>query len=269
MIPYLLQMGAIGRRRGGMPNVRPMELADALRTNPSIREFTDEPVDDATARRAARAGPVRAERRQPAAVARRGHPGPQRLRRQLADLCGPVWSAYLAERMAGVAPFNVIDRPAEVPELGPQPNPVLDGIEDVPVVLVVAADLSVIAMMDAALDRPPLTGGASIYPFVLSILLAARDRGLGGVLTTFLARAEDEARPLLGLPDSWAIAAMVCLGHPVRRPTKLTRKPVAEFATDRSLRRRRVRRLSSVASVADLVDQPPLERGRRRRSPRR
>ena len=25
-----------------------MELADALRTNPSIRDFTDEPVDDAT-----------------------------------------------------------------------------------------------------------------------------------------------------------------------------------------------------------------------------
>jgi nitroreductase len=66
---------------------------------------------------------------------------------------------------------------------------------------------------------------------VHSILLAARDRGLGGVMTTFLARAEVEARPLLGLPDSWAVASMVCLGHPVRRATRLTRKPVAEFAT--------------------------------------
>ena len=207
-----------------------MELADALRTNPSIRDFTDEPVPDATVAELlelARFAPSGGNR-QPWHVA---VVQDRALRRQLADLCGPVWSAYVAERMAGVAPFNVIDRPAEVPELGPQPNPVLDGIEDVPVVLVVAADLSVIAMMDADLDRKPIAGGASIYPFVLSILLAARDRGLGGVLTTFLARAEEEARPLLGLPDSWAIAAMVCLGHPVQRPTKLTRKPVAEFAT--------------------------------------
>lgn len=207
-----------------------MELADALRTNPSIRDFTQEPVDDGTVAallELARFAPSGGNR-QPWHVAVIKDPA---LRRQLADLCGPVWSEYLAERMAGVAPFNVIDRPSEVPDLGPQPNPVLDGIEDVPVVLVVAADLSVIAMMDAWLDRPALSGGASIYPFVLSILLAARDRGLGGVLTTFLARAEEAARPLLGLPDSWAIAAMVCIGHPVRRPTRLTRLPVSAFTT--------------------------------------
>jgi nitroreductase len=69
-----------------------------------------------------------------------------------------------------------------------------------------------------------------VYPFVHSILLAARGRGLGGVMTTFLARAEDAARPLLGLPDDWAIASMVCLGHPVRRATKLSRRPVRELA---------------------------------------
>jgi hypothetical protein len=50
-------------------------------------------------------------------------------------------------------------------------------------------------------------------------------------MTTFLARAEDQARPLLGLPADWAVASMVVLGHPVRRPAKLTRGPVADFAT--------------------------------------
>ena len=207
-----------------------MELGEALRTNPSIREFTDEPVPDGVVAELldlARFAPSGGNR-QPWRVAVIQDRG---LRRRLADLCGPVWSEYLAEGMAGVAPFNVVDRPSEVPELGPQPNPVLDHVEEIPVVLVVAADLSLIAMMDAALDRPALTVGGSVYPFVHSILLAARDRGLGGVMTTFLARAEDEARPLLGLPDSWAIAAMVCLGHPVRRATKLRRRPVAAFAT--------------------------------------
>lgn len=207
-----------------------MELAEALRTNPSTRDFTDEPVaDDVVAEllELARFAPSGGNR-QPWRVAVIQD---RALRRRLADLCGPVWSEYLAEGMAGVAPFNVVDRPTEVPALGPQPNPVLDRVEDIPVVLVVAADLSLIAMMDAVLDRPALTGGGSVYPFVHSILLAARDRGLGGVMTTFLARAEEDARPLLGLPDSWAIAAMVCLGHPVRRATRLRRNPVAEFAT--------------------------------------
>jgi nitroreductase len=85
-------------------------------------------------------------------------------------------------------------------------------------------------MMDKDLARPTLSGGASVYPFVHSLLLSARGRGLGGVMTTFLARAEDAARPLLGLPDDWAIASMVCLGHPVRRATRLRRRPVAELA---------------------------------------
>jgi nitroreductase len=70
-----------------------------------------------------------------------------------------------------------------------------------------------------------------VYPFVYNLLLAARDRDLGGVMTTFLARAEDLARPLLGLPDGWAIASMVVLGHPRRRPTRLNRHPVAEFTS--------------------------------------
>jgi nitroreductase len=65
---------------------------------------------------------------------------------------------------------------------------------------------------------------------VHSILLAARDRNLGGVMTTFLARAEPEAAPLLRLPDTWALASMVFLGHPVRRATKLVRRPVRDFA---------------------------------------
>jgi nitroreductase len=207
-----------------------MELLEALRTNPSVRDFTDAPVSDeevAAILDDARFAPSGGNR-QPwrVAVIR-----DRALRRQLADLCGPVWSDYLAEGLAGVTPFNVIDRPADVTALGPQPNPLLDHVEDVPVVLVVAADLASIAMMDKDLARPTLSGGASVYPFVLSILLAARARDLGGVMTTFLARAEEEARPLLGLPDSWAVASMVFLGHPVRRTTRLTRRPVEGFTT--------------------------------------
>ena len=92
-------------------------------------------------------------------------------------------------------------------------------------------DLRVLAVMDRDLDRPSLVGGGSIYPFVQNILLAARNQGLGGVLTTFLAAHEPRAAALLGLPADQAIAAMVGLGTPVHQVTRLRRRPVESFAT--------------------------------------
>lgn len=207
-----------------------MELLEALRTNPAVREFTDQAVTDeevAELLEVARFAPSGGNR-QPWKVAVVKDAA---LRRQLADLCVPVWSEYVALSTAGHTPFAAVGDPVRAEDAPRVPNPLLDDIERIPVVLVVAADLGSIAMMDRDLGRATLSGGASIYPFVHSILLAARDRGLGGVLTTFLARAEDAARPLLGLPDGWAVAAMVCLGHPARRATKLRRRGVAEFTT--------------------------------------
>lgn len=207
-----------------------MDLIEALRSNPAVRQFTDEPVGDDVLTElleVARFAPSGGNR-QPWHVAVVRDIG---LREELAALCRPVWQDYMEIGASGATPFAAVGDPPVSQPLDPVPNPVLDGIAQTPVVLVVAADLGNIAMMDKDLDRATLTGGASIYPFVHSILLAARDHGLGGVLTTFLARAEEAARPLLGLPDTWAIAAMVAIGHPVSRPTKLRRRPVGEFTT--------------------------------------
>lgn len=219
-----------GARARPQAYARRMELLEALRANPAVREFTDEPVSDDEVRDlldTARFSPSGGNR-QPWRVAIIKDVG---LRRQLADLCGPVWSEYMSISVTGATPFAAVGETPPVVDLGRVPNPLLDAVETIPVVLVVAADLGSIAMMDKDLGRAALTGGASVYPFVHSLLLAARDRGLGGVMTTFLARAEDAARPLLGLPDTWAVASMVCIGHPVHRATKLTRRSVGEFTT--------------------------------------
>jgi hypothetical protein len=50
-------------------------------------------------------------------------------------------------------------------------------------------------------------------------------------MTTVLTRHEQAARDVLGVPDSYAVAALVALGYPVTRPTKLTRRSVEQFAT--------------------------------------
>ena len=205
-----------------------MEVRDALRGTGSQRAFTDEPVPDgevAAILDDARFAPSGGNR-QPWRVALVKDVA---LRRRLADLMQPVWDEYMGAVHAGATPY-AWGRSIDAAPI-PTPNPLLAGIEQVPVVLAIAADLDDIALMDGILDRPAIVGGASIYPFCWNIILAARDRGLGGVVTTFLSRNEPAAAPLLALPDGHALAATIFLGHVERHPTKLRRRPVEQFAT--------------------------------------
>lgn len=199
-----------------------------LRTSGSVRAFTDQPVDDATlysvldtARFAPSGG-----NRQPWRVAVIREPS---ARRAVAGLMQDVWNEYMAYNRAGLVPFATQQLPAG--SIEHVPNPLLDAIDTIPVVLAIAADRTKIAVMDGHLDRPSLTGGASIYPFCWNLLLAARQHGLGGVMTTFLSRAEPVAVPVLGLPEHHALAATIFLGHPVHQPTRLSRQPVESFTT--------------------------------------
>src|SRR5215218_2270296 len=186
-----------------------MDITTTLRTTGAARAFTEAPVSRATLRGIlddARFAPSGGNR-QPWRVAVVEDAA---LRRYIGTLMQPVWDGYVARLGLGVTPYNVVDdaEPDTVPHA---PNPLIDTIEHVPVVLAVAADLRRIALMDGALERVPITGGASIYPFCWSILLAARARGLGGVLTTFLSRAEPAAGPELGLPEHHALVATIFL----------------------------------------------------------
>jgi len=93
------------------------------------------------------------------------------------------------------------------------------------------ADLERLATVDRDLDHYTLVGGASIYPFAWSILLAARAEGLAGVMTTMVVRDEATVKELLGVPDSFVVAGVLALGRPVHQPSRLRRAPVGEFAT--------------------------------------
>jgi nitroreductase len=91
--------------------------------------------------------------------------------------------------------------------------------------------LTVVAAIDQDLDRVGIAGGASVYPLIWNILLAARSEGYGGTITTMAIATEDQVRDLLGIPERHAVAAVVPLGKPVRQLTKLRRRPVGEFIT--------------------------------------
>lgn len=219
-----------------------MDLVEALRTTGSVRSFTSAPVSDESVAQIlddARFAPSGGNR-QPwrVAVVR-----DTAIRVALADAMRPVWNDYVSASAEGATPFAHGHGPTRAPIA--VPNELLDRIVAVPVVLVVAADLGRIALMDSDLARPPITAGGSVYPFCWSVLLAARARGLAGVLTTFLSRVEPQVEQLLALPPDHALAATMFLGVANHRPTRLKRRPVEGFAT------------------CDTFDGPPLHPGSR------
>ena len=73
-----------------------------------------------------------------------------------------------------------------------------------------------------------LSSGASIYPAVQNLMLAARAFGIGSALTTIHRQREDEVRALLGIPEDVQTAALIPLGYPRGRWGVGRRRPVEE-----------------------------------------
>jgi nitroreductase len=71
--------------------------------------------------------------------------------------------------------------------------------------------------------------GASIYPSVQNLMLAARAIGLGTVLTTLHRRRKERIHEILGIPDHIESAAIIPLGWPDRAYGPNRRPPVAQF----------------------------------------
>jgi len=218
-----------------------MELGQALRSTGAVRSFTDDPVPDDvlyglldTARFAPNGGNRQAWR---VIVVRDAA-----TRVALRDLYLPGWYEYLPQMEAGLTPFAPFTdrdaetaaraRAAEFAERGAAAPGFAERLHEVPALLVLLADLRNLATLDRDLDRYTLVGGASIYPFAWSVLLAAHDAGLGGVITTVAIREEPALRELFGIPDHVVVAGVLALGYPDgKRATKLRRNPVESFAT--------------------------------------
>jgi nitroreductase len=210
-----------------------MEFAEVVRTTFACREFTDQPVTDEVIHRlldSARFAPSGGNRQGWKVIVVKD----RATRTRLAELCEPTMAVYLAQVKAGEAPWNTVvptSVDVEAAARGRSGFPLLAQLADVPALLVVGVDLGVVASFDRYLNRVGVISGASIYPFVWNVLLAARNEGLGGALTTFLAGQEPEAQAVLGLPAQVAVAAMIPLGYPRRQLTRLKRNPVEAFAT--------------------------------------
>jgi nitroreductase len=208
-----------------------MELYDVMRTTFAAREFTDDPLPDPVLYRIldnARFAPSGGNRQGTHVTAVRDIT----VRQRLAELSIPGARRYFAQLAAGENPWNAVEPSSVLAETiagTAVPDEFTAPFRRAAVVLVITVDLTRVAAMDQHQNPIGVVSGASVYPLVWSILLAARNEGYGGTLTTMTVPEEAQIRDLLGIPDTHAVAALVPLDKPTR--SKLRRRPVEQFAT--------------------------------------
>ena len=91
------------------------------------------------------------------------------------------------------------------------------------------APVWIVACLDEGTATPTRSSGASIYPAVQNMLLAARALGLGSTLTTRHLLHEKDAEAALGLPPGVHSYAILPIGYPMGKFGPVGRGPLAEI----------------------------------------
>ena len=196
-------------------------LLEGLATTRAIRRFTDEPVSDedlAAVMWAATRAPSGSNRQPFRFLVLRDGPGATTAKAVL----GGAFRASWAEKVAadGYREGSGASGDSAKARMARAMQQFVDRFEAIPVVVL------------ACLGRhraPHVSEGASVYPACQNLLLAARARGLGGVLTMWHQPVEDELRALLGIPADIVVAATIPLGHPEGGHGPVRRRPVGDL----------------------------------------
>ena len=219
-----------------------MEINEALRSTPAIRKFLDEAIDDdvlAEILDVARFAPSGGNRQGWHVIVLKDPD----IRTKIRDLYISGWHRYqtqIAQRLHSYdgGAIEGADEGNAATLKQSSRGQMTGGLDDfalhldeAPLLLLVLADTGAFATMDQDLDRYHFAGGASIYPFCWNILLAARERGIGGVMTTLSVVEEVATKQLLGIPDQFAIASLLVMGRPQQWPRTLRRLQISEFTS--------------------------------------
>lgn len=209
-----------------------MDLLEAMRTNPSVREFRLDPVPDEVllgAIDAARFGPQGGNRQPVRFVVVRD----AEAKRKMRDWYLVPWNAYLRQLGESTERVDLGGKTLE------RAKHFADHMDEAPAIVVVCAELRSLHVTDGDLGRTSIVGGASVYPTVQNFLLALRAAGVGSTLTTLLCAYEPQVKELLGIPEDFVTACHVVVGYPARPfPEKLRRRPAEEIVFSERFGRR-------------------------------
>jgi nitroreductase len=91
------------------------------------------------------------------------------------------------------------------------------------------APVWIVACLEEGTATPTRWSGASIYPAVQNMLLAARALGLGATLTTRHLLFEKESEAALGLPPGVHSYAIIPIGYPMGKFGPVGRGPLSDI----------------------------------------
>ena len=207
-----------------------MDLYEALMTTRAMRRFTDEAVSEEDVWACLRAA-VQAPSGgniQPYQFLVVTDPA---LRSAIGELYLRAWERYAPAVAEVTPPFKDADAARRHERNVQASDHLARALSRAPVlVLVLMAKISmVVSDEEGPMDVGPTY--ASVYPAVQNLILAARARGLGTVLTTVYRVYEDELRELCGVPDRYEVAALLPLGHPQGRWGVAPRRPAESLTS--------------------------------------
>ena len=190
-----------------------MELYEALMTTRAMRRLSDEPVGDATIQRILRAA-VQA----PSG----GNIQPyqflvateQSVKDRLAAIYLKAHERYEPAIQKYVPPFKDDAAERRHRRNWGATDHLARNLAVAPALVLVLVPKISMAIEDdeGTMDVGPVY--ASVYPAVQNLILAARNEGLGTVLTTVFRIYEDEVREVCGIPDRYEVVALLPLGVP-------------------------------------------------------
>lgn len=201
---------------------QPIGLFDALYTTRAIRRFRPDPVPHAVIAKvieAATRAPNGSNRQRWRFVVIRDPDLRRRVgeayRRAMDELIPPEEVAKDIA-LVGDSLFHVSLYLAE--HIGSEP----------PVLILVCQEGSAAPAREVDALLAARSRGASVYPAVQNLLLAARAYGLGGCLTTTHVIREEEIKSILGIPKHINTFALIPLGYPTDHFGPVRRRPVGE-----------------------------------------
>jgi len=195
-----------------------VEFFDVVTTQRAMRRLESEPIPEAQLRQimdAAICAPSGGNRqgwrfvivRDPAKRARLG----ELYREGWGELAKVPYYAGAAKEPVGSPTRRMVDSAAHLAE----------HMGEAPVIVVACITL------DPGV-KPTVTTGASIYPAVQNLMLAARALGIGSCLTTIHRYRDAQVKELLGIPTDVETVALIPLGYPLGKFGRPPRRPVSE-----------------------------------------